>query len=44
MCSEVPCMDTKPRSNVEPNIELPLNVIVIGKVILLICAAPFEVV
>ena len=41
---EVPCIETKPRSNVEPNAARPLNVIVAGNVRLFICGPPRVVV
>src|SRR6266849_4488963 len=41
---DVPCIETKPKSNVEPNPVLPLKVISAGNVRLLICVPPRVVV
>jgi len=40
MVDDDPCMETKPKSNVEPNPVVPLKVIVAGNVRPLICVPP----
>jgi len=44
MVDDDPCMETKPKSNVEPNPVVPVKVIVAGNVRPLICVPPRVVV